>query len=210
MMEGAQGSLLDVDFGTYPFVTSSSATAGGACTGTGMSPAKINKIVAVLKAYTTRVGGGPFPTELTDEDGETLRRVGNEFGATTGRPRRCGWLDLVAAKYGVIVNGTTDIALTKLDVLTGMKKIKVCVAYKINGETTSIFPAEIKNLETCELVYETFDGWDEDITQVKRYEDLPANAKKYLDFVKDFLGIRYCLISVGTDREETMLLEDVF
>lgn len=210
MMEGAQGSLLDVDFGTYPFVTSSSSTAGGACTGTGLSPNKINKIVGVLKAYTTRVGGGPFPTELFDEDGERLRKVGNEYGATTGRPRRCSWQDLVAVKYGVIVNGITHIALTKLDVLTGMEKLKVCVGYKINGEVTTVFPPEIKNLETCEPVYEVLDGWTEDISKVQNYDELPVNAKKYLDFIKNFLGIKYCLVSVGTDRKETMLLEDVF
>lgn len=210
MMEGAQGCLLDVDFGTYPFVTSSNATAGGACTGTGLSPVKINRVVGVLKAYTTRVGGGPFPTELLDADGERLREVGREYGATTGRPRRCGWQDLVAAKYGVITSGTTDIALTKLDVLTGMEKLKVCIAYKVNGLVTEVFPPEIKNLETCEPVYKEFDGWEEDITNVKSYDELPLNARKYLDFIKDYLKADYCLVSVGVDRNETILLKEVF
>jgi adenylosuccinate synthase len=210
MMEGAQGALLDVDFGTYPFVTSSSSTAGGACTGTGLSPVKINKVVGVLKAYTTRVGGGPFPTELFDADGERLRDVGREYGATTGRPRRCGWQDLVAAKFGVTVCGTTHIALTKLDVLTGMEKLKVCVGYKVNGKVIDTFPPELKNLDTCEPVYEVLDGWSEDITGAQNYDDLPVNARKYLDFIKDYLGIKYCLISVGTDRKETIILEDVF
>jgi adenylosuccinate synthase len=210
MMEGAQGCLLDVDFGTYPFVTSSNATAGGACTGTGLSPVKINRVVGVLKAYTTRVGGGPFPTELLDADGERLREVGKEYGATTGRPRRCGWQDLVAAKYGVITSGTTDIALTKLDVLTGMDKLKVCVAYKINGVVTEVFPPEIKSLETCEPVYEVFDGWKEDITNVQSYDELPLNARKYLDFIKNYLNVEYCLVSVGVDRKETILLKEVF
>ncbi|WP_022851370.1 adenylosuccinate synthase [Limisalsivibrio acetivorans] len=210
MMEGAQGTLLDVDFGTYPFVTSSNSTAGGSCTGTGLSPNRINNVVGVMKAYTTRVGSGPFPTELFDEDGQRLRDVGHEYGATTGRPRRCGWLDLVAAKFACVVNGINYISLTKLDVLTGMKTIKACVGYKYKGETLDTFPPEIGALEGCEPIYKEFPGWEEDITKVSNYDDLPENAKKYLDYVKDFLGIKYNIVSVGTDREETMILEDVF
>ncbi|MGA1846059.1 adenylosuccinate synthase [Deferribacter abyssi] len=210
MMEGAQGTLLDVDHGTYPFVTSSNATAGGACTGTGLSPVKISKVIGVMKAYTTRVGSGPFPTELEDDMGERLRRVGGEYGATTGRPRRCGWLDLVAAKYSVIINGISYIALTKLDVLSGLEKIKVCVGYKYEDKIYDTFPPELKILEGCEPVYEELDGWSEDITNVRNYEDLPVNAQKYLDFIKGYLGIKYSLVSLGTDREQTILIDNVF
>lgn len=210
MMEGAQGSLLDIDFGTYPFVTSSNATAGGACTGTGLSPVKINKVVGVLKAYTTRVGSGPFPTELFGQEGEDLRIAGNEFGATTGRPRRCGWLDLVAAKYAVIVSGIESIALTKLDVLTGLKTLKVCTGYKIGGKVLDTFPPEISAIENCEPVYELFDGWDEDISKVKSYDELPNNAKKYLDFIRSYLNINYAVVSHGVDRSETLKINEIF
>lgn len=210
MIEGAQGTLLDVDHGTYPYVTSSNATSGGACTGAGLSPRKIGNIIGVMKAYTTRVGSGPFPTELEDADGQRLRDVGHEYGATTGRPRRCGWLDLVAGKYAVMVNGLTHIALTKIDVLSGMKKIKLCVGYEYEGKTFDTFPPEIKILENATPVYKEMDGWDEDITKAKCFDDLPENAKKYVNFIKDFLSCEYALISVGVDREETMILSEIF
>jgi len=210
MMEGAQGTLLDIDFGTFPFVTSSNSTVGGACTGSGLPPTKIDNVMGVMKAYTTRVGSGPFPTELLGQDGEDLRQAGHEYGATTGRPRRCGWLDLVAMKFAVTINGINKIALTKLDVLSGMKKVKVCTAYKFNDEIIDKFPAEIKTLEDCEPVYTEFDGWDEDITKVEAYDDLPVNAKKYIQYVSDFLGAEYHLVSVGPDREQTIKLNEIF
>lgn len=210
MLEGAQGALLDVDHGTYPFVTSSSSTSGGASTGTGLSPRKIGNIIGVMKAYTTRVGSGPFPTELEDADGQRLRDVGHEYGATTGRPRRCGWLDLVAGKYTVMINGITHIALTKIDVLSGMKKIKLCTGYEYNGKVYDTFPPEIKILENSKPVYIEMDGWDEDITNAKSYDDLPENAKKYVKYISDFLGCEYALISVGVDREETIIINEIF
>ncbi len=210
MLEGAQGALLDVDHGTFPYVTSSNSTSGGACTGAGLSPRKIGNIIGVMKAYTTRVGSGPFPTELEDEDGQTLRRIGNEYGATTGRPRRCGWLDLVAGKYAVMVNGITHIALTKIDVLSGMDKIKLCVGYEYEGKKFDTFPPEIKILEHLTPIYKEMEGWKEDISKVKKYEDLPKNAKKYLDFIKEYLGCEYILVSVGVDREETIIMSKTF
>lgn len=210
MMEGAQGVLLDVDFGTFPYVTSSNSSAGGACTGTGLSPMKIDHVMGVMKAYATRVGSGPFPTELLGQTGEDLRQAGHEFGATTGRPRRCGWLDLVAMKFSVVINGIDSIALTKLDVLSGMETIKVCTGYKYKGEVLDQFPAEIKTLEECEPVYTDMDGWKEDITGVKTYDELPVNARKYVQYISDFLGVKYSLISLGTDREQTIKLNEIF
>ena len=210
MLEGAQGTLLDIDFGTYPYVTSSNGTAGGACCGTGISPLKIDKIVGVTKAYTTRVGGGPFPTELLDETGENLRKKGNEYGATTGRPRRCGWLDLVALRYSAMINGISHIALTKLDVLSGMKTIKACVSYNIDGKETTVFPSDITKLEQAEPVYKTFDGWSENISNVRRIEELPKAAREYIDFIKNNVMTPYCVVSVGTDRTQTIVLEKVF
>jgi len=210
MLEGAQGTLLDVDHGTYPYVTSSNPTAGGAFTGTGLSPLNLTNVVGVMKAYTTRVGSGPFPTELNGEDGEKLREAGGEYGATTGRPRRCGWLDLVAMKYAKLLNGIKYIALTKLDVLSGMDEIKVCTGYKYAGKMYETFPPEIKILENCEPVYKTFKGWQEDITKAKAYNDLPENAKNYVEYIKNYLDIKYALISVGTDREETILINEIF
>lgn len=210
MLEGAQGTLLDVDHGTYPYVTSSNPTAGGAFTGTGLSPLNLTNVVGVMKAYTTRVGSGPFPTELNGEDGEKLREAGGEYGATTGRPRRCGWLDLVAMKYAKLLNGIKYIALTKLDVLSGMDEIKVCTGYKYAGKMYETFPPEIKILENCEPVYKTFKGWQEDITKAKAYNDLPEDAKNYVEYIKNYLDIKYALISVGTDREETILINEIF
>ncbi|WP_415237871.1 adenylosuccinate synthase [Seleniivibrio woodruffii] len=210
MMEGAQGTMLDLDFGTFPYVTSSNASAGGACTGTGLSPRKIDNVLGVVKAYSTRVGGGPFPTELLGQDGEDLRQAGHEFGATTGRPRRCGWLDLVSLKFSVAINGINLIALTKLDVLSGMEKIKVCTAYEYDGKVLDRFPAELKYLDGCVPIYKEFDGWKEDLTTVKSYDELPENAKKYIQYISDFLKVPYAIISLGTDREQTIKLNELF
>ena len=205
MAEGAQGSLLDVDFGTYPYVTSSHPTVGGSCTGLGIPPTAISRVIGIAKAYCTRVGNGPFPTELHDDLGEQLRAVGHEFGATTGRPRRCGWLDLVALRYTSLINGFTDFAITKLDVLSGLDEIKVCTAYRYDGKESSRFPSEIQTLERVEPVYETLPGWKEDVVGVDRFEDLPANARSYLEFVAQKTGVRISMISTGPKRSQTIV-----
>lgn len=204
LAEGAQGSLLDVDFGTYPFVTSSHPTVGGCCTGLGIPPTEIKRIIGIAKAYSTRVGNGPFPTELQDETGELLRKVGHEFGATTGRPRRCGWLDLVALRYTVLINGFTDFAVTKLDVLSGLEEIKVCVRYRIDGKETDRFQGEPHVLERVEPIYESLPGWTEDVTGIERYDDLPDAARNYLQFIVRHTGVPISLISTGPKREQTM------
>ncbi len=204
LAEGAQGSLLDVDFGTYPYVTSSHPTVGGCCTGLGVPPTEINRVIGIVKAYSTRVGNGPFPTELDDEAGERLRSVGHEFGATTGRPRRCGWLDLVALRYTAQVNGFTDIAVTKLDVLTGMDELKVATTYRYNGKESARFPSETQTLEKVEPRYETLPGWTADLRQASSFEELPTNAQDYLTFVQDFLGVRISLVSMGPKRTQTI------
>ncbi|MFQ5570644.1 MAG: adenylosuccinate synthase [Rhodothermales bacterium] len=204
LAEGAQGSLLDVDFGTYPFVTSSHPTAGGACTGLGVPPIAINRVIGIVKAYCTRVGNGPFPTELEDETGEQLREVGHEFGATTGRPRRCGWLDLVALRYTAMVNGFTELAITKLDVLTGLEELNVCTSYQYGEKKVTRFPAEVQTLESMEPVYITLPGWTEDITGVSRFEDLPHAAREYLQFVADYMGVGISMISTGPKRSQTI------
>lgn len=210
MLEGAQGTMLDIDFGTYPFVTSSNGTAGGACTGTGISPRNINCVTGVMKAYTTRVGSGPFPTELFDKDGDALREAGHEFGAVTGRPRRCGWLDLVAAKYAVMINGLDYIALTKMDVLDNMDTIKLCVAYDIDGKTVDEFPANLKDLEKIKPIYKEFKGWKTDLSKTKSIDDLPIEAREYIKYIEEYLGIPYCVVSVGTDRNQTIVLNEIF
>ena len=204
MAEGAQGSLLDIDFGTYPYVTSSHPTVGGSCTGLGIPPTSIERVIGIAKAYCTRVGNGPFPTELEDEFGEQLRSVGHEFGATTGRPRRCGWLDLVALRYTSLINGFTDYAITKLDVLSGLKELHVCTAYRYDGKETSRFPSEIETLERVEPVYTTLPGWEEDITGIDRYEDLPATAQSYLQFIARETGVKISMISTGPKRSQTI------
>ncbi len=204
LAEGAQGALLDVDFGTYPFVTSSHPTAGGCCTGLGVPPTAVRRSIGIVKAYCTRVGNGPFPTELHDATGERLRQVGHEFGATTGRPRRCGWLDLVALRYTSMVNGCTDYAITKLDVLTGLDEIKVCVRYRYDGKETTRFPAEVQTLGRVEPVYESLPGWKEDITGLVRVEDLPEAARRYLQFIADYAGVPLSMISTGPKREQTI------
>ncbi|MFN4083346.1 MAG: adenylosuccinate synthase [Bacteroidia bacterium] len=204
LAEGAQGTMLDIDFGSYPFVTSSNTITGGACTGLGIAPKHINKVFGIFKAYCTRVGRGPFPTELENETGELLRKQGFEFGATTGRPRRTGWLDLPALKYAIMLNGVTDLICTKSDVLSGFEAIDVCQAYNINGEETRQIPY---NLNTSDLkpVYKTFKGWHDDITYIKDYDILPENFKNYIAYIEEQIGININVISVGPDREQTIM-----
>ena len=204
LAEGAQGSLLDVDFGTYPYVTSSHPTAGGACTGLGIPPTAIDRVIGIVKAYSTRVGNGPFVTELDDATGERLRRIGQEFGATTGRPRRCGWLDLVALRYSCAINGLTDLAITKLDVLTGMDELQVCTRYRVGDKTIDRFPTDIATLDRAEPLYETFAGWQEDLTGVDLLEDLPETAQRYLSLIEQRTGVRLSSVSTGPKRNETI------
>ncbi len=203
LAEGAQGSLLDIDFGTYPYVTSSNTTAAGACTGLGVAPNKIGNVKGIFKAYATRVGSGPFPTELFDEDGATMGRVGNEFGATTGRPRRCGWLDMVALKYAVQVNGVTELSMMKGDVLSGFKKLKVCTAYKYKGETIKHLPYNIEE-ENVTPIYIEMDGWKEDLTKMKDPSEFPKELNAYIDFLEKELEVPINIVSVGPDRTQTI------
>ena len=203
LAEGAQGSLLDIDFGTYPFVTSSNTTAAGACTGLGVAPGKIGQVLGIFKAYTTRVGSGPFPTELFDNDGETMGRVGNEFGATTGRPRRCGWLDLVALKYAVQINGVTDLMMMKADVLSGFEKIKVCTAYKYKGEEIDHLPYNIED-DNVVPVYKELKGWSKDLTKMTKADEFPAALDAYIDFLEKQLEVPIKIVSVGPDRLQTI------
>jgi len=211
LFEGAQGTLLDIDHGTFPFVTSSNATAGGACTGSGIGPKRIGRIIGVAKAYTTRVGSGPFPTELTDEIGNFLREKGGEYGTTTGRPRRCGWLDVVILRYAKRINGLDEIALTKLDVLSGIKKLKIATAYKLEGKIVEEFPTSISELEKCQPIYIEFDGWERlEQKEWKKivkfgFEVLPKNAKIYLKKIEELIGIPITIISLGPSREETII-----
>jgi adenylosuccinate synthase len=206
LFEGAQGTFLDIDFGTYPFVTSSSATAGGACIGTGISPIKIDKIIGVAKAYTTRVGEGPFPTEFDPVFGEFIRQKGNEFGATTGRPRRCGWFDSIMVKEAILLNGISGLAITKLDVLDGLKNISICVGYKYRGKLFKEFSYDLEVLEKAKPVYRTLPGWMSSVKGIKNYRDLPANAKAYLSFLEDILRTKISMVSVGSSREETIFV----
>ncbi len=206
LLEGAQGALLDIDHGTFPYVTSSNTTSGAGCTGTGIPPQKIGAVIGIAKAYTTRVGEGPFPTELTDSFGEQIRKVGHEFGTTTGRPRRCGWLDLVVLRYTCMINGVTEIALTKLDVLSGLEEIKVAIAYEAGGKKTENFPLDLPRLAASVPVYETLPGWKGDITGCRSLADLPKNARKYVEYVEKKLGIKVKIVSVGPKREETILV----
>ncbi len=207
LAEGAQGSLLDVDFGTYPFVTSSHPTVGGCCTGLGMPPTAVDTVIGIVKAYSTRVGNGPFPTELDNAVGERLRAAGDEFGATTGRPRRCGWLDLVALRYASMINGLTELVITKLDVLTGLDTLKVCTAYRCDGKETTRFPSEAPTLEKAEPVYVSFEGWSEDITGARHMDDLPPAARRYVRFLSDSLGVRISMISTGPKRDQIIAEE---
>jgi adenylosuccinate synthase len=210
LFEGAQGTLLDVDHGTYPFVTSSSTITGGACSGSGVGPQHIQQVIGISKAYTTRVGSGPFPTELYGPEGETLRREGAEFGATTGRSRRCGWFDAVGVRHAVRMNGMTGIALTKLDVLTGFKKIPICTAYRYQGKTVDEFPASSKVMQGAEPVYEKMAGWDAPLDSVRKFSDLPAAAQKYVKRIEAVIGTEIILVSVGPGREQTILLKNPF
>lgn len=205
ILEGAQGSLLDIDHGTYPYVTSSSPTAGGACVGSGIPPTAITNSIGITKAYSTRVGNGPYPTELFNDTGEKLRKNGAEFGATTGRPRRCGWLDLVALKYAVNLNGMDQLALTKMDVLDDFETIDVCTHYEINGKKTDVYPVETGALETVTPVYKTFKGWNQSCREAKTFDDLPAKAKEYIAFVEEYTGSRCSIISTGPGRTETII-----
>lgn len=204
LCEGAQGSLLDIDFGTYPFVTSSNTTAAGACTGLGIAPNKIKDVYGIFKAYTTRVGSGPFPTELFDEVGEKMAKIGNEFGSVTGRARRCGWLDLVALKYACQINGVTELMMMKGDVLSGFDKIKVCIGYKYNGDIINHFPYNIEP-ENLEPIYIEFDGWSNDITNITEYNNLPDELKEYIEFIEKELDTPIKIVSVGPDRTQTIL-----
>ena len=205
LAEGAQGSLLDVDFGTYPYVTSSNTTAAGACTGLGISPSSIKNVFGIFKAYTTRVGSGPFPTELFDDDGQRISKVGNEFGATTGRPRRCGWLDLVALKYSCKINGVTKLMMMKSDVLSGFKSIKVCTSYEYRGSKIDYLPYDIGD-DSLKPIYKEFEGWDEDITGLRDFNSLPKNLKNYISYLEKELEIPIGIISVGPDRLQTIIV----
>ena len=210
LFEGAQGVMLDIDQGTYPFVTSSNPVAGGVTIGSGVGPTKINHVVGVCKAYTTRVGEGAFPTELHDEIGNTIREVGREYGTTTGRPRRVGWFDSVVVRHARRVSGITDLSLNSIDVLTGLETVKICVAYKYRGETISEFPASLKQLSECEPVYEELPGWTEDITGVKTLNELPVNARHYVERVSQLVGIPLSVFSVGPDRNQTNIVRNVY
>jgi len=209
LLEAGQATLLDVDHGTYPFVTSSSATAGGACTGSGIPPTAVDRVIGIVKAYATRVGEGPFPTELFDDDGERLRRNGGEFGTTTGRPRRCGWYDAPVARYAARINGVTDFVLTKLDVLTGWERIPVCVAYDVDGERVEEMPVTQTGFHHAKPIYEYFDGWQEDISAARSLHDLPKNAQNYVAALEAMSGSRISAIGVGPDRDETIVLHDL-
>ncbi|WP_130866186.1 adenylosuccinate synthase [Acidipropionibacterium timonense] len=209
LFEGAQAHHLDIDFGTYPYVTSSSPIAGGACTGTGVGPTRIDRVIGIAKAYTTRVGEGPFPTELLDADGEMLRQAGGEFGATTGRPRRCGWFDALVVEQAVSVNATTDLFLTKLDVLTGIERIPVCVAYEVDGERTDVMPLTQSQFHHAKPVYEYLEGWTEDISGARTLSDLPSACRAYVDRLEELVGCRISGIGVGPGREQSVAIHDL-
>jgi len=207
LFEGAQGTFLDIDFGTYPFVTSSSATAGGACIGTGISPVKINKVVGVVKAYTTRVGEGPFPTEFPAVFGKFIREKGNEFGATTGRPRRCGWFDSIMVKEAILLNSISELAIMKLDVLDGLAAIKICIAYKYKGKLFKEFPYDLEAVKFAKPVYKEMPGWSHTVKGAREYKDLPSQARNYLSMLQDILNVKIYIVSVGSSREETIFVK---
>ncbi len=210
LFEGAQGCMLDIDHGTYPYVTSSNPTAGGICIGAGVAPRVIGPVLGVAKAYTTRVGGGPFPTEISDATGDRIRQVGKEFGTTTGRPRRIGWLDGVALRHAVRLNGVQFLALTLFDVLTGLERIKIATAYRVGEQQITHFPPSLETLEQCQPVYLDFSGWEEDLTQVKSYSHLPPNARRYIEGIEETSGVPVGLVSVGPRRDQTIVIHDVF
>ena len=205
LAEGAQGALLDVDHGTYPYVTSSNPTSGGACTGLGIPPTSVTSIIGIVKAYSTRVGNGPFPTELHEITGETLRKIGREFGATTGRPRRCGWLDMVSLKYSLMINGVSEIALTKLDVLDQFDEIQICVGYKKDGKRLKLFPTDVQTLESVEPVLQSYKGWNENISEAKQWKQLPKRTMKYVETIEKLSGVKVSLVSVGARRDQTIV-----
>jgi adenylosuccinate synthase len=209
LLEGSQGTLLDVDHGTYPFVTSSNPTAGGACAGSGIGPTRVTRVIGIVKAYTTRVGSGPFPTELLDEDGEKLRTIGHEYGVTTGRNRRCGWFDAPVARYASRINGLTDFFLTKLDVLTGWKEIPVCVAYEVDGKRTEELPTNQTDFHHAKPIYENLPGWTEDLSKARTLDDLPKNARAYVEFLENISGARISAVGVGPGRDETIAVRDL-
>ncbi|MCS4471938.1 adenylosuccinate synthase [Clostridium botulinum] len=209
LFEGAQGTLLDIDYGTYPYVTSSSTIAGGVCIGAGVGPTAITNAVGIAKAYTTRVGKGPFPTELLDSTGDWVREKGHEFGVTTGRARRCGWLDLVILKTSARISGLTSFAVTKIDTLAGLDTLKVCTGYRLNGEIIDYVPASLEDLAKCEPIYEEFEGWDDSIANARCYEDLPENAIKYLKKIEDFTETKVSIVSVGPKRDQTMMISEI-
>jgi len=210
LLEGAQGALLDPDFGTYPYVTSSSPLAGAGCIGAGLGPRQIDRVVGVFKAYSTRVGAGPMPTELKDETGDFIREKAHEYGATTGRPRRCGWFDAVAGRFSVQINGLSDIALTHLDIYDGFSSIKICTAYKFNDEVLTSFPRDVAILEKCQPIYEELDGWQESISGIRNFEKLPVGAHNYMSRLEDLLSCPISLVSVGPDRRQIVLVKDFF
>ncbi len=209
LFEGAQANMLDINYGTYPYVTSSSPTSAGVCTGIGISPRRLDRIIGVVKAYSTRVGEGPFVTEQLNETGESLREKGFEYGATTGRPRRCGWLDLPVVRQAVLINGLTDIALTKIDVLSGYDKLPVCIGYRINGKVYDTVPASLKDYAAAEPVYKVFDGWQEDISQIRRFEELPENCQKYIRFIEEYCGTDIAMVSVSPERDGNIILKEL-
>ncbi|MGI8782177.1 MAG: adenylosuccinate synthase [Acidobacteriota bacterium] len=208
LFEGAQGTMLDVDHGTYPFVTASNSTVGGACTGTGVGPTRIDGVIGIAKAYTTRVGAGPFPTELEDAVGEEIRRVGAEFGASTGRPRRCGWFDAVVVRFACLINAMDTVVITKLDVLDQLDEIKICVGYAYRGERMDSFPTDLEVLEQCKPIYETHPGWKQDTSDIRDFGQLPFNARSYLDRLAELIGTDISIISTGPDRTETIVLHE--
>lgn len=210
LFEGAQGTHLDIDHGTYPYVTSSNTVAGNACCGSGIGPTRIDAVLGVVKAYTTRVGGGPFPTELKDEVGETIRKVGGEFGATTGRPRRCGWLDMVVVNTSIRLNGLAGLIITKLDVLTGIPKLKIALSYQCGSRELDAVPPELESLERCMPIFQELDGWEENLRGIGRFEDLPLNTRRYLKAIEEIAGLPIGIVSVGPGRDETILLRNPF
>ncbi len=210
LFEGAQGTHLDIDHGTYPYVTSSNVVSGNACCGSGIGPREINGVIGIVKAYTTRVGRGPFPSELFDDIGDAIQKKGAEFGATTGRRRRCGWLDTVILKNAVRLNGLTGLAITKLDILGGLDALKICTSYDCNGTIIEDFPGNLNVLGECKPVYETLPGWPEDISGIRNYDDLPENTKRYLKRIEELTDTPIQIVSVGPGREETMVLENPF
>jgi len=209
LFEGAQGTLLDIDHGTYPYVTSSNASVGGVCTGLGIPPRAIGRVLGVVKAYTTRVGEGPLPTELSGEMGDRLRESGNEYGAVTGRPRRCGWYDAVAVRYGVRINGLDGLALTKLDVLDGVERIDICTSYAYAGRTLTDFPSDTGQLAACQPIYETMPGWSAPTAGVRTFDQLPGAARKYIARLEELSGVRATIVSTGSERDDTVIREDV-